>query len=382
MGTCNGLRAVTGIYIEIHDREYDRRVGRILPDGVCVAGRADVRYEVYADRLFFLHFGMNFLLLVMTARLGGYRSAYRRLAAAAALGSMVFLGIFLMPAKSGGAALVIKPVLFVAGSLGMLYVAFGRRSGRRHRKKSGMLCKKEADEKTAGTKRAVETKMAGRKAADALARGRKAAGPVMEALALYTASACVLGGALLGVGIYGGQKGGMAGGTQKGNSGLGLWLSAVCISVGGLWLLADMKRRRKNPFWEAELREGERCVRVTAFLDSGNSLYDPVSALPVCIVEREVAGQLSLFTKPEGFRLIPYHSIGKEHGLLYASVVEEMYLQKGGQRVKREKVLLAVSDRMLSGTGRYQMLLHPALLEETKGANHDIESSNAGKDAV
>ena len=33
-------------------------------------------------------------------------------------------------------------------------------------------------------------------------------------------------------------------------------------------------------------------------------------------------------------------------------------------------------------SGGYQMILHPALLEEKKGADHDIKSSDAGKSAV
>lgn len=345
-----------------------------------------MRYEVYADRLFFLHFGMNFLLLVMTAKLGGYRSTYRRLAAAAALGSAVFLGVLLAPMGNDRIALAGKPVLFMAGTLAMLYFAFGRDGRKGDPGKKGAACRKGAKEKAAGKKEEAGGKAAGQALVRIRAGLGEAAGPVAEAAALYMASACVLGGALLAAGGIGGQSqgghGSMAGSAGKSVGGLRLLLSAVCVSLGGLWLLAGMRRRRKSPFWEAELREGEYCVRVIAFMDSGNSLYDPVSARPVCIVEREIAERLCLFAKPERFRMIPYHSIGKEHGLLCASVVEEMYLQKGGQRVKREKVLLAVSDRMLSGTGRYQMLLHPALLEETKGANHDIESSNAGKDAV
>lgn len=42
-------------------------------------------------------------------------------------------------------------------------------------------------------------------------------------------------------------------------------------------------------------------------------------------------------------------------------------------------VTVAVRPGRLSRSGGYQMILHPALLEEKKGADHDIKSSDAGK---
>ena len=117
-------------------------------------------------------------------------------------------------------------------------------------------------------------------------------------------------------------------------------------------------------------------------MDSGNSLYDPFTGQPVCLVEKETAEKLGLLQKPEKIHIIPYHSIGKQHGLLQAEAVEEMYLEKDGQERRIKQVMLAVSPQRLSAAGRYQLILHPALLEGKKGENHDIESSDAGENAV
>ena len=57
-----------------------------------------MRYEVYIDRLFFLHFGMNCLLLVLTDRLGDYRISRRRLLLTAACAAGGYLAVFLCPA--------------------------------------------------------------------------------------------------------------------------------------------------------------------------------------------------------------------------------------------------------------------------------------------
>ena len=103
--------------------------------------------------------------------------------------------------------------------------------------------------------------------------------------------------------------------------------------------------------------------------------------MPVCILDEETAKKLGISTE-KAVRLIPYHSIGRDHGLLRAVTVSELYLRKDGQEKKIADVTVAVGPGRLSRSGGYQMILHPALLEEKKGADHDIKSSDAGKSAV
>lgn len=308
-----------------------------------------MRYEVFADRVFFLHFGMNFILLVLTAKLGGYRTGWKRLVTAAALESAFFVCVLLSPLGSLGAAGIIKAALMALGMLAALYIAFGWGAGRREPRARG----RTGAQPPAGVKNGAE-------------------GTVVEAAFLYIASSCVAGGALAA-----------GNGMQKGAlSGMKILIPAAAAAAVCIRMAERLKRRQKDPFWEVQLLDRGKSCPATALMDSGNSLFDPVSKRPVCIVQREVFAQLGLFDRPEKFRLIPYHSVGRQRGLLRAAAVEEMYLQKGSEKLKRKNVLLALSDQPLSGEGRYQMLLHPALLEETKGANHDIESDDAGTDAV
>lgn len=307
-----------------------------------------MQYEVFADRVFLMHFGMNFMLLVLTAKLGGYRIGWPRLAAAAASGSLFFVCVLLWPMGSARAAGTVKTVLMAAGTLATVYGAFPTSAEdlmpqKRKRRKARPFPAEKTGEK-----------------------GEK----VWEPAFWYMASACGLGG------VTALENG------SGGRSWMKLLLVAACAAAAGIRMTGRLRKRQKNPLWEVELSDGEKRCRVTALMDSGNSLFDPVSKRPVCIVQREVLEQLGLLDRPEKFRLIPYHSIGRQHGLLQAAAAEEVYLQKEGQKLKRENVLLAVSDQPLSRSGRYRMLLHPALLEETKGANHDIEGSDAGKNAV
>ncbi len=271
-----------------------------------------MRYEIYVDRFLFMHVGLHVLLLFLTAKLGNYPLAWKRIAAAAGMGSLLSLLVLLWPAQGGETVVTVKTLLSAAGSFAMLPVAFG-------------------------------------------IRGR---GEWAHCTASYAACICLAGGVLAAVDSIG----------RPSQSSLRILAAVTCTAAGGAWFIRRMRLARANPFWLALLKEGEKSCRVTALMDSGNGLLEPVSKEPVCIVQKEVMQKLGLLQKPEKFRLIPYHSIGRQHGLLKAAAVEEMYLQKGAQRLTKRKVWLAESEEALSTSGRYQLLLHPALVEETKGA--------------
>ncbi|HJB90639.1 MAG TPA: sigma-E processing peptidase SpoIIGA [Candidatus Eisenbergiella merdigallinarum] len=297
-----------------------------------------MEYEVYIDRLFFLHFGMNFLLLMLTDRLGDYRVSKKRLALTAAVASALYLAVLLWPVGrfSGGlrGAGALKVLLFSAGTLGALAAAFSLRQKRE----------------------------------------------LLSAAGLYAACSCLLGGtlsALQGAGraLWGGKE-------VSSVTVLGVLAPALVASLAGCALWRREQKKRSDPLWRVRLKEGETTVEVVALADSGNSLTDPCTHRPVCVADRAVLRALGVLEKPERFRIIPYHSVGKGRGLLQAAAVEEMRLYRAGQERVQKRVLIAVSQEKLSQSGSWQMLLHPAILEEEKGEDHDIESSDAGKDAV
>ena len=81
-----------------------------------------------------------------------------------------------------------------------------------------------------------------------------------------------------------------------------------------------------------ELKYTDQTVRITALVDTGNTLRDPITGCPVLVVGAQVAGQLLGLTKEQlqsppdalrgmkipGLRLIPFHTVGKENGMLLA----------------------------------------------------------------
>lgn len=124
-----------------------------------------------------------------------------------------------------------------------------------------------------------------------------------------------------------------------------------------------------------------------ALIDTGNDLSDPITDEPVIIVEFEAIkslfdvgllnliegvvegdfgdiGKLSLddneFVK---FRLIPYESIGKSHGLMVGfkpDFVEVIYEKRF---IETKDVIIGIHKRHLSSDSTYSALLSPGLLK-------------------
>ena len=92
-----------------------------------------------------------------------------------------------------------------------------------------------------------------------------------------------------------------------------------------------IKINRKSEFCQVilTLAEGIQC-QVTALIDSGNGLVEPISKSPVSIVEEGVIGVYKNYLRAEKFRMIPYHSVGKDRGMLEAYFIDCMEIKGEG----------------------------------------------------
>ena len=100
-------------------------------------------------------------------------------------------------------------------------------------------------------------------------------------------------------------------------------------------------------------------------------IYEPVSQMPVCILEEETF--LKYFHEPlfkmiekqeaEGIRMIPYQSVGREHGMMPAVMANDMKITKEDRIIEHKKAVIAISKVSLSKWGAYEMLLHPDLIK-------------------
>lgn len=114
-----------------------------------------------------------------------------------------------------------------------------------------------------------------------------------------------------------------------GNGGIGALILAA-LGVAILCTLGFCGRPGQEKFVSVCVCYGERRLHMTALLDTGNTLRDPISGTPVLVVGAPEARKLLDLTADEllrpaqtlerlgkrGLRLIPYHAVGQSAGML------------------------------------------------------------------
>lgn len=129
-----------------------------------------------------------------------------------------------------------------------------------------------------------------------------------------------------------------------------------------LWEMAEREHRASGCRAEAVLVCKGRQIKVKAFLDTGNQLYDPFFRRPVSVIwEGALDG---LFDGTEGAAVIPYRSVGQEKGMLPAVSADGIRIEINRQKRYFKKPLIAVSRTPLSSDGSYELLLHPEVWEQ------------------
>jgi stage II sporulation protein GA (sporulation sigma-E factor processing peptidase) len=129
-----------------------------------------------------------------------------------------------------------------------------------------------------------------------------------------------------------------------------------------------------------------RIIGLPALVDTGNSLRDPLTNIPVMVVEFKALEELlpseirSIFENSKEddlncvtatistsrwfsrFRLIPFSSLGKENGMLIGFKPD--FIEVGEEEEKRDikNVIVGIYNRSLSGNDKYKALLGPELV--------------------
>lgn len=283
---------------------------------------------IYIDTLFLLNALVDYLLLLAAARLAGEPLRRWRFALGAALGGLYAAAIFLP-----GLHFLAHPLCRLASAALMMVVSYG---GSRRLLRQGIL---------------------------------------------FVALTCAFGGGVVAIGLLGGTGLSLGNGVFYSALDLKVVLLSAAVCYGVLTLVFQRLARHSGADGELvsiKLRLGERAVALTALVDTGNTLTDPVSGCPVAVVEGERAGPLfprehrpgpDDLTDPAAamtrlgtggwgsrFRLLPYRSVGVDRGLLLAVRVDSLELD--GRR--SDSVLVALSPTPVSDGGGYQALIGAA----------------------
>ncbi len=153
--------------------------------------------------------------------------------------------------------------------------------------------------------------------------------------------------------------GGIALGLGKGGF---FSLISAAAGVGALCLLGFRGKVGASRYVPVELTTDQGKIHVTALLDTGNTLTDPVTGQSVLVLGADAACRLAGLTRQQladpvktmtqvpGLRLIPYRAVGRPDGMLLAMRVKQAKIGE-----KKCSALVAFAPESVSGT--YQALI-------------------------
>ncbi|MDD3368057.1 MAG: sigma-E processing peptidase SpoIIGA [Lachnospiraceae bacterium] len=280
-----------------------------------------MHYTLYLDSLFFLNFCINYLLLSVTCLFLKRTATRFRKIAGAVTGSAICCILFVLQCSMNFDAVSMKLQMLLGNILSAVI----------------MLC---------------------------LVLGIGSASFLMEALASFYGCAFLIGGALLGIGqilpvIH----------SMEHMPGILVMAALLAEYIGILYQRHLCKS--ENLLYQIVLDTGNDRIELTAFANTGNSLREPISGKPVCIVKNAVFEEIVRGLPLEKTKLIPYHSIGKEHGLLYGIIIPKLSICYQNTAYEYEEAVIAGCPEELMRDKSISMILHPKLLENW-GKKHDF----------
>ena len=101
-----------------------------------------------------------------------------------------------------------------------------------------------------------------------------------------------------------------------------------------------------------------------ALWDTGNRLQEPFTGEPVMLGEQKLLSHLWKRGEEPVLRVIPFHSVGKETGLLRVFQADYAEVEKEKQWYRVDNPWVAICEHYLSADGEYEMILHPEMLQE------------------
>lgn len=134
-----------------------------------------------------------------------------------------------------------------------------------------------------------------------------------------------------------------------------------------LFLFLFYRREEREDVCRVVIKNGLVTVAVWGFWDTGNSLAEPISGTPVCVVDEEVIAKLWK-NEPEVYRVIPYHSIGNT-GYLKGFQIEELRVELHGMEKIFRKVYIAQARIGFDKETKQEyakVILNPLLLKSVK----------------
>lgn len=125
-----------------------------------------------------------------------------------------------------------------------------------------------------------------------------------------------------------------------------------------LFMRLNRKKRLHRESYRVTLYFQQKQYRLYGFCDTGNHLFEPFSALPVCIVKK---GIIEDFEKEQIKRIIPYSTLS-ENGILTAVKAEVIIDLEHNNSRQKQPVYICENEASFRDM-QYSIILHPKLFE-------------------
>lgn len=160
----------------------------------------------------------------------------------------------------------------------------------------------------------------------------------------------------------------------------------LIIFTNTIWIKIRRKWQASSLIYKIEIGFNGMNIVLDALLDTGNSLYDPITHNPVIIVEyskikealpqeirdifihnndkdldyiTDTISESSLAIK---FRIIPFYAIDKPGGMLIGFKCDGVLIYIDDKCYKNENVIIAIYNDRLSKEQEYHALIHPEVV--------------------
>lgn len=148
------------------------------------------------------------------------------------------------------------------------------------------------------------------------------------------------------------------------------------------------KLTKKDMFCNIKININSNTVYTKAIIDTGNFLKEPITKIPVAVVEKDIlkgvipedilnnlsniieGKEIALGEYLSKIRLIPFMSLGKENGMLIGIKADGLAINTQDDVLFIKNIIIGIYDGSLSKTGKYKALIGLELLEN-KGGNKD-----------
>jgi len=160
----------------------------------------------------------------------------------------------------------------------------------------------------------------------------------------------------------------------------------VGIIVRIFWEIIQFKFVKEKLLIQLKISFEDKTSNLPALIDTGNSLRDPITNMPVIVVEFGAIKEIlpsdiqSIFEESKEndldsisciisdsrwfsrFRLIPYMSLGKENGMLIGFKPDYIEIGEDEEKKGISDVIVGIYNKALTKNEKYRALLSPELI--------------------